>query len=117
MPMSMAAMDGIRDNGHRWKLTITGLKPFTEVLGKANDLNNIGKPYDQKTVEKAVQGIVAKVREFAETKDVLADPRIEGELLSAAADLECVEDEDIEEINDAMGQLYDAFDYWRILVQ
>lgn len=117
MPMSLAAMDGIRENGHRWKLTIRGLKPFTETLGKANDANNDGESYDHTVVEKAVQGIVEKVRKFCETKDVLADPRIEGELLSAAADLECVEDEDIEEINDAMGQLYDAFDYWRILVQ
>lgn len=116
MPISAAAMDGIRSNGHRWKMTITGLKRYTEVLGRANDAANEGLDYDRKANEVAVQGIVKVVRAFAENEAAAKDVEMERDLLSNADDLECVEDDAIEEINWAMNQLYDSFDYHRILV-
>jgi hypothetical protein len=113
MPMSQAAMDGIAANGHRWKHTIRGMKPHTEVLGKANDANGDGNDYDRAAVEKAVQSIVKITRSFA---DRTSDSNVADHLRLRADDLECVEDCDIEDINYAMNDLYDEFDFHRILV-
>jgi hypothetical protein len=114
MPMSQAAMDGISANGHRWKSRINGLKPHTEVLGKANDANNDGEPYDHDATEKAVQDIIKIVRSFA---DKLPDESsLKQDLLHDADDLEMVEDCDIEDINHEMNDLYDSFDFHRVLV-
>jgi hypothetical protein len=112
MPMSAAAMDGIRDNGHRWRMRITGIKPFIQPLADANNLDNDGQPYDAKAVEAAVQGIVAATRNFALGKA----ENLKLDLEARADDLEMVEDCDLDDINHYMGELYDAFDYHRILV-
>lgn len=113
MPMSEAAMDGIRVNGHRWQHRIGGLKTFTEVLGRANDAYNDGGDYDRDAVEKAVEGIVHRVRSFAQATG-MADAR--RDLEANADDLEMNADEDIEDINYYMNRLYDSFDFYRILV-
>lgn len=113
MPMSQAAMDGIAANGHRWKLRITGLKPHTETLGKANNANNDGEAYDHTATEAAAQGIVKIVRAFAETVE---DENLKRDLLNDADNLEANEDCDIEDINWAMNSLYDTFDFYRVLV-
>lgn len=107
-------MDGIRDNGSGWKFRIHGMKTHTETLGKANNSNNDGESYDRKVVEAAVQSIVKVVRGFA---DRASDSNIAEHLRYRADNLEMVEDCDIEDINEAMGDLYDEFDYHRILVQ
>jgi hypothetical protein len=113
MPMSAAAMDGIAAHGHRWKRRINGLKPHTEVLGKANDANNEGQAYDHDATEKAVQGIIKSVRSFAQS---ITDEALQRDLLHDADDLEMVEDCDIEDINHEMNDLYDTFDFHRVLV-
>jgi hypothetical protein len=114
MPMSEAAMEGIRVNGHRWQRRINGLKPHTEVLGKANDAHNDGEPYDEKATEAAVQAIVKIVRSFANS---VKDDNLQRDLLHDADDLEMVEDCEIEDINHEMNDLYDTFDFHRVLVQ
>jgi hypothetical protein len=113
MPMSQAAMDGIAANGHRWKYTIRGMKPHTEVLGRANDAYNDGESYDEKATEKAVQSIVKIVRAFA---DNTSNERLRDDLRHDADDLEMVEECEIEDINMEMNDLYDTFDFHRVLV-
>jgi hypothetical protein len=113
MPMSAAAMDGISANGHRWKYTIRGMKAHTEVLGRANDAFNDGQPYDEKATEQAVQSIIKVVRAFA---DKTSDERLRDDLRHDADDLEMVEDCEIEDINHEMNDLYDTFDFHRVLV-
>jgi hypothetical protein len=112
MPMSEAAMDGIAANGHRWKLRIHGIRPFVQPLADANNLNNDGKPYDQKAVEAAVDGIVIAVRNFALTKT----GNLKEALEDAADNLDMVADCEIDDVNHYMEELYDLFDYHRILV-
>lgn len=110
MPMSMAAMDGIRDNGHRWQHTLRGMKPHTELLGKINDGDT---EITMAQGEAAVEAIVHRVRSFAQA---VGNERIRDDLDRRADELEMVADCDIEDINFAMEELYDACDYWRILV-
>jgi hypothetical protein len=114
MPMSQAAMDGIATNRHRWKFIIRGLKPYTEVLGKANDAHNDGQPHDEKATEEAVQNIIRVVRAFA---DKTSNERLRDDLRHDADDLEMVEDCEIEDINYEMNDLYDTFDFHRVLVR
>lgn len=109
MTMSEAAIDGIRDNGFRWSYRIN-LKPWTARIGRLND----GGGGTQEEREPLVESIVAKVRQFAKD-NALKNERMASELISRADDLECCADCDLEDINIAMGELYDSLDYWRVL--
>lgn len=114
MPMSQAAMDGISANGHRWKFFIHGMKPFTQALGKLNDAENDGQEVADADVEKKVQEIIKIVRDFAGKTD---NVRLRDDLLNDADNLEMVEDCGLDEVNFQMGNLYDTFDFHRVLVQ
>lgn len=116
MPITQAAMDGINANGHRWQHRIT-LAPYTAMLGKLNDRNGDGDTPTREEIEPVVENIVAKVRSFAEARLRRDDnDQIGRDLASRADDLECVSDCEIEEVNHAMNELYDSFDFWRVLV-
>lgn len=126
MPMSEAAMDGIRDNGRGWRFHLNGLiKAETRKLGEFN--NRDGSEYDDEQVivrrdesEPVVIAIKDKLRCWVE---MAANPNNEkplGEdakrdIESQLDDLECVEDCSMSEINYAMDRLFDSLDYWRVL--
>lgn len=110
MPLSEACLAGIRANGHRWKHTI-GLGQWPALLGKLNDQRDVGA--DDAEVERCALKIVALVRAFVDRRDWAK----ETDLARLADDLEMVADCGLAEVNEAMGELYDSFDYWRILVE
>lgn len=118
MPMSEAAMDGIRDNGHRWKHQIT-LRDLTQPLGDLNERydDGAGEAPKREETEPLVDKIVERVRAFVKQRFERhgTDDPIGIDLDRRADELEMIADCDIEEINHAMGELYDSFDYWRIL--
>lgn len=101
-------MDGIRDNGLRWKHTLRGLGPHTKVLGRINDGD---MEITMAEGEAAVKAIVSRVRAFAQAT---SDEHLRDVLERRAEELENVADCGIEEINWAMGELYDALDYHRV---
>lgn len=110
MPISAAAMEGIQDNGHRWRASIRlGFGPA--LLGKLNDKRNGGEEVDDAEVERLALKIVENLRSFAKRNPDYS-------VLERRADnLEMVADCGLEEVNCAMGELYDTFDYCRILVE
>jgi repressor of nif and glnA expression len=127
MPISAAAMDGIRDNGLRWRYRMNGLlKSETAKLGEFNDRIDGQDDDDQLIVlrsesEPVVMEIVRKVRGWLNDnkRAVPIAARLPAHARDSLAarldDLECVEDCAIQEINFAMNELYDEFDYWRVL--
>ncbi len=102
-------MDGIKVNGHRWRHRIS-LGQWPLLLGKLNDLGDFEA--DDAEVERAALGIVAAVRVV-----VASQKWAERTDLSRRADeLELVADCGLGEVNFAMSELYDSFDFWRVLV-
>lgn len=112
MPISEAAMGGIRANGHRWRHRIN-LGQWPAMLGKLNDAEEAGVEVDENEVERVTLEIVEAVRRCVAKSDWAA----ETDLGSRADDLEMVADCGLEEVNCAMNELYDSFDYWRVLVE
>ena len=109
---SAAAIEGLRANGLRWNRRFRiGLGP--SLLGKYNDAAETDSPATDEQVEEAALKIVAAVRAFAKGVD---EPE-RGDLERRADELEMVADCGLDEVNFAMGELYDSFDYWRILVE
>lgn len=121
MPISNAAMDGIRDHGHRWRYRMAGLlKSETAKLGEFNDRIDGRDDGDQQIVlrsesEPVVMEIVRKVRGWLSDNALRLPAHARDSIVARLDDLECVEDCSIREINFAMNELYDEFDYWRIL--
>ena len=109
MPISEVCMDGIKANGHRWKHTIR-LGQWPALLGKLNDREG---DVLESEVEPIAEKIVAIVRAYVERHTWAK----ETDLARRADELEMVADCGLEEVNFAMNELYDSFDYWRILVQ
>lgn len=119
MPMSAAAMDGIRANGHRWKFHMNGLiREETKKLGEFNDLLDGEDDFDQQAItremsEPVVIALRTKIAKWLDEHRTLPD-NIKDDIRAKLDDLEMVEDCDMGEINFAMNYLYDEFDYWRI---
>ena len=108
--MSAAAIDGISANGHRWKARISlGFGPGE--LGRLNDRLSDGEKVDDAEVEEITLRIVANVRSFAKR-----NPQFDS-LERRADELELFADCGLEEVNCAMTELYDDFDWHRILVE
>lgn len=121
MPMSAAAIDGISNNGHRWKHRLTSITLFTKELGALNDRLDGRDDHDQIIVpraesEGAVMDLIKAVRVWIYDNEATLDKGAIDDLRAKLDDLEAVEDCDMAEINYAMGELYDSFDYWRVLV-
>lgn len=109
MPMSAAAMEGIQVNGHHWQRQIRlGYEP--KKLGALNNAAMAGETIDDKEVEAIAERIASNVRSFAKMH-----PQFE-HLEQEAENLEMVADCGLEEVNAVMSDLYDAFDFNRILV-
>ena len=111
MPITEAAMSGIRDHGHRWKRRIC-LGQSPALLGRLNDAAADGEDVDDAEVERLALSIVESVRRACQDQDWPADI----DLTQRADDLEGASDCGLDEVNYFMGELYDSFDYWRILV-
>ncbi len=109
MPMSAAAMSGVRDNGHRWKFEIS-FNGQVKRLANADDLV-VG---DCAVIRDTV---VKQVRAFLERRDVVirlpAEDRMSIDM--EIDDIEMCED-DPDELKVALAPLYDKFDYYRICV-
>lgn len=127
MSMSEAAMDGIRLNGHGWQFTLKGLiKPETMTLAKLNDLiwYSHGNPDDMDQLvvprsesEPVVERIITKMKDWI--TDNFDDPEASEmchHITSRLVELEAISDCCMGEINFAMDNLYDTFDFWRVLV-
>lgn len=117
MAMSEAAIQGIKENGHGWKISLYGLiKPECSKLAEFNNrINDDGGEVLREESESVVMEIVRKLREWTTTNEAKLGEQICRDLRGDLDDLESVEDCDMEEINYAMGRVYDCFDYWRIL--
>jgi hypothetical protein len=110
MPISEVCMDGIKANGHRWKARIR-LGQWPALLGRLNDVASDGGTVDEAEVERIALRIVASVRNYAKMH-----PQYDS-LERRADEIELVADCGLEEVNHAMGELYDDFDWHRILVE
>lgn len=108
---SAAAIEGIGVHGLRWRHRINlGTAPAR--IGQLNDAASDGQPVDDKEVEALAEAVVAAARRFVES-----NLHLDSYYLSEAADsLEASADCGLEEVNHAMGELYDALDFCRILV-
>jgi hypothetical protein len=110
MPISEVCMEGIRANGHKWRDRIRlGLEP--SLLGRLNDKLADGEAVDDSEVERLTLRIVENVRRFAAKR-----PQYDS-LERRADDLEMAADCGLEEVSFFMGELYDDFDWHRILVE
>jgi hypothetical protein len=110
MAMSEACLAGIKANGLRWKHRIR-LGQWPALLGKLNDQGDAVA--DDAEVERYAMKIVELVRAFVR-RNAWAQ---ETDLDRRADELEMVADCGLGEVNFAMNELYDSFDYWRILVE
>lgn len=120
MPMSAAAIAGIRHNGNRWRYRMNGLiKDECLKLGELND--RIGDRDDgEQTIvsreesEPVVISLRTKVSKWLDRQRRMPD-EIVTNVKCRLDDLEMVEDCGMGEINYALNDLFDEFDYWRIL--
>lgn len=108
--MSQACLDGIKVHGHRWKHRIR-LGQWPALLGKLNNQGDAAA--DDAEVERCAMKIVEIVRAYVDRNEWAK----ETDLSRRAEDLEMAADCGLGEVNFAMGELYDSFDYWRILVE
>lgn len=111
-------MAGITANGRGWKLRIV-LSPAPFEIGKLNTrLAEEGISPTREELEPLVEDIVRRVRSFSDARFRRNGDgdEIAREFAFLADDLEMVADCDIEEVNEALDFLYDAFDYWHVLV-
>jgi hypothetical protein len=105
--MSEAAIAGIRHNGHKWlfEISLDGLPAkigeWEEGVTSAED------------IEKARAGIITRVREFLQRPTINNDMRHYIE--NVIVDLEMV-DAEIEEVRYCLSDLYDQFDFYRVVV-
>lgn len=106
-----ASIAGVAAHGLRWRHQIH-LGNWPAQLGKLNDRASDGEDIDDAEVEKAALGIVAAVRATYEREGWAKDTDLD----RRADDLEMAADCGIEEVNFMMNELYDSFDYWRVLV-
>lgn len=124
MPMSEAAMAGIRDNGRGWRHQIRGLKPLTDQLARFNDQGGPEDPGDAAKLDGVLKAIAQKVRTFAENKDGLEiDYQLEDALewledSFAVEHLAETQDPEVymEEANYQLNQVWDWADYNRVLM-
>lgn len=107
--MSQAAIDGISENGFRWRHRLS-LRPMTTRLAALNERDGGTREEREPLVEK----IVAIVRQFAKDNS-LSNERMASDLIMRADELACLADCDLEDINHGMNDLYDSFDFWRVL--
>lgn len=108
---TQASLDGIAAHGMRWRYHIN-LSQWTRAIGKLNDRDD---EVSRDELEPLVNAIVAKVRRFAEIHR--AREGMAYDLERRADELEMLSDCEISEVNHFMGELYDSFDYWRILAR
>lgn len=102
---SAAAIAGIQENGLRWKYEIK-VRDLSEQLGKEDDLK-VGD------VARIRDSYVIRLRRFTASAKRLTDYE-KSRLEMCANDLdEC--DDDIEQVRDALNDLYDCFDFFRIV--
>lgn len=106
MPMSEAAMDGIRDNGNRWKYELR-LSDLTQKLG-AFEANA-----PESEVETVTSELIDRLRHHVGHHP---DRPYSHPLILAVEDLFSVADCGIEEVRFALTDIYDIFDYHRVLV-
>ena len=111
MPMSEAAIEGIGKHGLGWKHRID-LGPGVKELGKFNDAHADDEEIDYDEVGKSALKIVKVLKDLHQSHDWARELDFKG----LADDLEMVADETMDDINDAMGRIYDVCDYNRILV-
>lgn len=106
MPMSEAAMDGIRDNGSGWKFKIR-LSDLSQQIGA------FPADADDKAVEEVANQLLSRLRNH-----VKAFPKraYSTQLESGIEDLFAVADCGIEEVRYALDPIWDLFDYHRVLV-
>jgi hypothetical protein len=108
----MAAMEGIKAHGHGWMHRIY-LGDWPEKIGALNSRAADGKDVDDKEVEKIAMVIVETVRNYVARWEWAQATDLE----KRADELEMLADCGLDEVNHALDELYDSFDYWRILVQ
>lgn len=124
MPMSEAAMAGIRDNGRGWKHRINGLKPLTETVARFNNQNGPENVGEAAELDGTLKTLARKVRTFVENEDGLEiDFRLEDALewledSFAVEHLAETQDPEVymEEVNYQLGQVWDWADYNRVLM-
>jgi hypothetical protein len=105
MAISEAAMAGITAHGFRWKRRAANIAELSKRLGEINDDER-----DHSEAPGIIEMIVQRLRDYPSSESDMRSA-----LDSAADELEGVADCEIDEINFAMGGVYDALDYWRIL--
>lgn len=103
MPTSAAAIEGIKDNGLRWRHEVR-LSDLSDRLGREDDL----KVGDVASIQ---EQYVTRVRRFMMTAKLTPGEKAALELV--LSDLEDVDD-DIDAIRFVLNELYDCFDYVRI---
>jgi uncharacterized protein YgfB (UPF0149 family) len=108
MPMSEAAIQGSRVNGHRWKHELS-LRGQSEIMGKMNSATS------DDDVAKCANAIVGYVRAFIAR--LPADQKALADEITHDADtLEEMADCGLDEVRNAMVFLYDTLDYNRVCV-
>jgi hypothetical protein len=122
-------MQGIEDNGLAWKYNGPKIKQFDDTLARLNDDGFEGEE-DAQALTNACHKLAEIIKQWAEKlpKKIREDfDRQHEEGLDFMASIDTVAEvaagiysdpeEVIEEINAILNDLYDTFDYHRILVQ
>lgn len=108
MPISAAALAGIQANGHRWKYEIA-ISAHTSKIGSFDETT----PADQISAER--DAIVAKVKRWLDARTKPEENDMRNDIESKIIDLEMV-DESVEEVRYALNDLFDEFDFYRVVV-
>lgn len=116
MPMSEAAIAGIRDNGREWKYRVPSMKLFSEILDEAIDNRDLDRAHLMlRGIANVAKAMVSKVPadDFSYMSEALEF--FENETLDY--EFENMDEEEIKEnINYHLSSMYDYADYHRILV-
>lgn len=108
---SAAAIAGIGANGLRWRYEVR-LSDLSKIVGEINDS---GPDVRGEELARTLHGIAKRTRKFLELKGIEADfPALEALQWLEGFD---VSDVDMEAVNEALNDLWDFFDYERILVR
>jgi hypothetical protein len=103
---SEAAIAGISAHGLRWRHRIS-------LAGRADAIGEMDESTPESEINDARTAIVSRVKNFIIGFPENSDMRVSVE--DKLDDLETV-DAELEEVRFALGELYDAFDYYRIVV-
>lgn len=122
MPTSEAAIAGIKANGHKWRYQMPRdyLQPEISKLAEFNNRIDGRDDYDQTIVpcdesEPVVEALRVKVEQWAQRSRTLPHEALEA-IQSALEELETIQDCCMEEVNYGLNNLWDEFDYYRILI-